>query len=61
MSYNNHDNGDPNKVRYAKKEPVFTDEELQIGCAIKIYGEAKTKSFREFKQWMLDRYQVTIK
>ncbi|WP_165953204.1 hypothetical protein [Pedobacter changchengzhani] len=52
MSYNNHDGGDPNAVKYVKAKDVeFTKEDEVNGRAIKIYLEANTKPLKEFLIW----------
>lgn len=49
MSANNHDNGDPNIVRYAKQS--LTPKHEQNGMVIHVYANAVGKTFSEFKKW----------
>lgn len=51
MSANNHDNGDPNNVRYAKQEKLSSNEEY-TGRLLRIYTNTINKPFSEWKKWM---------
>lgn len=50
MSANNHDNGDPNNVRYAKQ--TLTPHEGNMGKMIKIYQMTLSLSFSKWIEWM---------
>lgn len=59
MSYDNHDQQDPNRVRYAKsesKQAELTNEDLLNGRAIKIYAMASTMPLKEFMKWFKESY-----
>lgn len=50
MSFNNHDNEDPNRVKYVREEKFTKDDELN-GKAIKIYTMAATMPLKDFIKW----------
>lgn len=49
MSFNNHDNDDPNRVRYVR-ESNYKEDDLN-GKAIKIYTMASTMPLKDFMKW----------
>lgn len=51
MSYNNHDNEDPNRIKYVKENKEFTEEDSLNGKAIKLYTMAQTMKLSEFMKW----------
>ena len=55
MSYDNHDQDDPNKVRYAKAK-VKTEDNPNTGKAIKIYAMAKNMSLIDFIKWFNEEH-----
>lgn len=62
MSANNHDNGDPNNVRYAKKAPQLKDGDSQKGMLIHVYANTIQKPFTEWLKWMEEQgYALTKK
>lgn len=51
MSANNHDNGDPNNVRYAKQEKL-NPKDVYKGRLLRVYTNTINKPFSEWIKWL---------
>lgn len=72
MSANNHDAEEFNDRRglgktslqdavNMNKQSIYSNDEIQLGASIKIWGQAKNLSLEEFMTWINDRYTINLK
>ena len=60
MSFNNHDNEDPNRVKYVREQKKESKDFLN-GRAIKIYTMSQTMPLKDFMTWFSQEYANQIK